>query len=80
MLNSFTDKYLFTELLELVDLNLHAMGDPDGCPRFHFMPRFVRKLAGLLLKNIQLEIMLCARLDQDCGFYNSGCKLFMLIV
>ncbi|ROT62179.1 drosha [Penaeus vannamei] len=38
-------KYLFTELLELVDLNLHAMGDPDGCPRFHFMPRFVRKLA-----------------------------------
>lgn len=42
----FADKYLFSELLELVDLNLHAMGDSDGCPRFHFMPRFVRKLAG----------------------------------
>ncbi|XP_064089574.1 ribonuclease 3-like [Macrobrachium nipponense] len=38
-------KYLFHELLELVDLNLQAMGDPEGCPRFHFMPRFVRKLA-----------------------------------
>lgn len=37
--------YLFLELLELVDLNLHAMGDAEGCPRFHFMPRFVRKLA-----------------------------------
>ncbi|XP_050736665.1 ribonuclease 3-like [Eriocheir sinensis] len=36
--------YLFLELLELVDLNLKAMGDSDGCPRFHFMPRFVRKL------------------------------------
>ncbi|XP_045599544.2 ribonuclease 3 [Procambarus clarkii] len=36
--------YLFLELLELVDLNLNAMGDADGCPRFHFMPRFVRKL------------------------------------
>ncbi|KAK4310674.1 hypothetical protein Pmani_017774 [Petrolisthes manimaculis] len=36
--------YLFIELLELVDLNLHAMGDSAGCPRFHFMPRFVRKL------------------------------------
>ncbi|XP_068249808.1 ribonuclease 3-like [Palaemon carinicauda] len=38
-------KYLFHELLELVDLNLQAMGDTEGCPRFHFMPRFVRKLA-----------------------------------
>lgn len=61
---SFTDKYLFTELLELVDLNLHAMGDPDGCPRFHFMPRFVRKLAGLLLKNIQLKLYFMQKCDK----------------
>ncbi|CAL4099996.1 unnamed protein product [Meganyctiphanes norvegica] len=36
--------YLFLELLELVDLNLNTMGDTGGCPRFHFMPRFVRNL------------------------------------
>lgn len=68
---SFTDKYLFTELLELVDLNLHAMGDPDGCPRFHFMPRFVRKLAGLLLKNIQQKIVFYAKVWQNYEYYNS---------
>ena len=37
-------RYLFTELLELVDLNLHAFGDTKGCPEFHILPRFVRDL------------------------------------
>ncbi|XP_042209623.1 ribonuclease 3-like [Homarus americanus] len=54
--------YLFLELLELVDLNLHAMGDAGGCPRFHFMPRFVRKLADngkeILSMNEVLSFML----------------------
>ncbi|GLV45263.1 drosha [Carabus blaptoides fortunei] len=36
--------YLFTELLELVDLDFRAAGDTDGCSQFHFMPRFVRDL------------------------------------
>lgn len=39
-------KYLFTEILELVDLNWKAYDDPDGCSRFHFMPRFARELKG----------------------------------
>jgi ribonuclease III len=42
-----TDQYLFVEILELVDFNLKAANDPDGCPRFHFFPRFVRELPGL---------------------------------
>ena len=37
-------RYLFNELLELVDLNLHAFGDIAGCPQFHVLPRFVRDL------------------------------------
>lgn len=37
-------RYLFRELLELVDLDLHAAGDTQGCPQFHVMPRFVRDL------------------------------------
>ncbi|XP_059478706.1 ribonuclease 3 isoform X2 [Neocloeon triangulifer] len=37
-------QYLFVEILELVDFNLKAANDPDGCPRFHFFPRFVREL------------------------------------
>ncbi|XP_022191587.2 ribonuclease 3 [Nilaparvata lugens] len=38
-------KYLFEELLELVDLDFKgAGGDPDRCSQFHFMPRFVRDL------------------------------------
>lgn len=36
--------YLFHELLELVDFNLHAAGDASGCPQFHILPRFVRDL------------------------------------
>lgn len=36
--------YVFYELLELVDLDLKAKNDTDGCNRFHFMPRFTRLL------------------------------------
>lgn len=39
-------QYLLTEILELVDLNWKAHNDSDGCPRFHFMPRFARELKG----------------------------------
>ncbi|XP_067633048.1 ribonuclease 3 [Eurosta solidaginis] len=40
------NKYLFDELLELVDFTLYSNGKPnsDTCPAFHFMPRFVRDL------------------------------------
>jgi len=42
------DDYLFRELLELVDLDFKAHGDySSGCSQFHFMPRFVRDLAGM---------------------------------
>lgn len=37
--------YLFRDILELMDLDLHAIGNKDGCPQFHFMPRFVRDLS-----------------------------------
>ncbi|ALC42743.1 drosha [Drosophila busckii] len=40
-------KYLFHELLELVDFDLMPIGASlgfDSCPAFHFMPRFVRDL------------------------------------
>lgn len=36
--------YLFHEILELLDLDLKAFEDPNGCNQFHFMPRFVRDL------------------------------------
>lgn len=36
--------YIFYELLELVDFNLKAKNDDDGCFRFHLMPRFVRPI------------------------------------
>jgi hypothetical protein len=41
------DDYLFRELLELVDLDFKAHDDTNGCSQFHFMPRFVRDLAGM---------------------------------
>ncbi|RLU22040.1 hypothetical protein DMN91_006419 [Ooceraea biroi] len=37
--------YLFKEILELVDFDLHAAQNKSGCGQFHFMPRFVRDLA-----------------------------------
>ncbi|VVC37463.1 Hypothetical protein CINCED_3A024359, partial [Cinara cedri] len=36
--------FFFKDILELVDLDFHAVGNKDGCPEFHFMPRFVRDL------------------------------------
>ncbi|XP_039307474.1 ribonuclease 3 [Solenopsis invicta] len=36
--------FLFKEILELVDFDLHAAQDKSGCGQFHFMPRFVRDL------------------------------------
>nr|CAD7204214.1 unnamed protein product [Timema douglasi] len=36
--------YIFHELLELVDLDFRAHDDKEGCPQFHFMPRFSRDL------------------------------------
>ncbi|XP_043276130.1 ribonuclease 3 [Venturia canescens] len=42
-LDYFQD-YLFKEILELVDFDLHAAQDNSGCGQFHFMPRFVRDL------------------------------------
>ncbi|KAL6266209.1 hypothetical protein P5V15_003070 [Pogonomyrmex californicus] len=40
----FFQMYLFREILELVDFDLHAAQDKSGCGQFHFMPRFVRDL------------------------------------
>ncbi|RVE46636.1 hypothetical protein evm_008709 [Chilo suppressalis] len=39
----YFEEYLFTELLELVDLDLGKATDTT-CSQFHFMPRFVRYL------------------------------------
>ncbi|XP_018395838.1 PREDICTED: ribonuclease 3 [Cyphomyrmex costatus] len=41
----FFQTYLFKEILELVDFDLHAAQDKSGCGQFHFMPRFVRDLS-----------------------------------
>lgn len=38
------ETYLFQEVLELVDFDLRAAQDKEGCGQFHFMPRFVRDL------------------------------------
>ncbi|GFT68411.1 ribonuclease 3 [Trichonephila clavipes] len=40
-LELFSD-FLLHEILELVDLDWKAHNDPDGCPQFHFMPRFAK--------------------------------------
>ena len=45
-LHLFAD-YLFYEILELLDLDLKPT--TDVCSRFHFLPRFVRDLPGLLI-------------------------------
>ncbi|XP_054279725.1 ribonuclease 3 [Macrosteles quadrilineatus] len=54
--------YLFKEILELVDLDFHAAGDKEGCPQYHFMPRFVRGLEDngkeILSMNVVLKYLL----------------------
>ncbi|CAG2107966.1 unnamed protein product [Medioppia subpectinata] len=59
----FFTRFVFNEILELVDLNFkaHMEGD-DGCPRFHFLPRFSRLLdengKELLSLNVVLQYLL----------------------
>ncbi|XP_015126931.1 ribonuclease 3 [Diachasma alloeum] len=40
----YFQNYLFKEILELMDFDLHPAQDTSGCGQFHFMPRFVRDL------------------------------------
>ncbi|XP_063972523.1 ribonuclease 3 [Diachasmimorpha longicaudata] len=40
----YFQNYLFKEILELMDFDLHPAQDRTGCGQFHFMPRFVRDL------------------------------------
>lgn len=60
-LQLFND-YLFKDILELVDLDLHAVGNKNGCPQFHFMPRFVKEVSEnfkeLLPMNVVLNYLL----------------------
>ncbi|VVC38475.1 Ribonuclease III domain,Double-stranded RNA-binding domain,Ribonuclease III [Cinara cedri] len=37
--------FFFKDILELVDFDFHAIRNKDGCPQFHFIPRFVRDLS-----------------------------------
>ncbi|KAG8194728.1 hypothetical protein JTE90_026377 [Oedothorax gibbosus] len=56
-------KFLFQEILELVDLDWKAHGDKDGCPQFHFMPRFARRKDDgkvLLSMHVVMEYLLRA--------------------
>lgn len=54
--------FLFKDILELVDLDLHGVGNKNGCPQYHFMPRFVRNLKNngkeVLSMNTVLEYLL----------------------
>ncbi|GBM59674.1 Ribonuclease 3 [Araneus ventricosus] len=54
--------FLLQEVLELIDLEWKAHNDPDGCPQFHFMPRFAKisKEEGkeLLSLNVIMEYLL----------------------
>ncbi|XP_046403440.1 ribonuclease 3 isoform X2 [Ischnura elegans] len=70
-------KYLFSELLELVDLDFKAAGDDSGCPRFHFMPRFVRDLPDngkeiLSMNEVLFYLLKCNRplIDEESQLAN----------
>ena len=60
-------RFVFSELLELVDLNLKSHG---GCSRIHLLPRFSRVLPGELLSCC--FVLSCERVVMCC------CSLFYL--
>ncbi|KAG8259533.1 hypothetical protein J6590_011828 [Homalodisca vitripennis] len=65
-------KYLFQELLELVDLDLRAHGDSSGCPQYHFMPRFVRELPGNGKEVLSMNEVLKYLIDSSCPLVSKG--------
>ncbi|KPM02152.1 ribonuclease 3-like protein [Sarcoptes scabiei] len=61
----FVFDYIIYELLELVDFNLKAKNDNDGCKRFHFMPRFVRLLEGDGKELLSISLLMQYLLQQS---------------
>lgn len=58
-------QYLFVELLELVDFNLHATNERNGCPQFHILPRFVRDLPDHGKEMLSMNQVLSYLLEQN---------------
>ncbi|XP_021349627.1 ribonuclease 3-like [Mizuhopecten yessoensis] len=59
-------QFLFTEILELVDLDWKGPGDDNSCPRFHLMPRFARSLPEngkeiLSMNEVLLYLLRCSK-------------------
>lgn len=59
-------QFLFTEILELVDLDWKGPGGDDSCPRFHLMPRFARSLPEngkeiLSMNEVLLYLLRCSK-------------------
>ena len=49
-------RFLFTETLELLDIDWYGPGDQNSCQRVHVMPRYARPLPGSFLTNKMLCI------------------------
>lgn len=82
---SFSDKYFFQEILELVDFDLFSSNIPEGessCPIFHFMPRFVRELPGILFK-LEFSLLSCSKcirkLSRMCPIKNTNFLIVILL-
>lgn len=69
--------YLYTELLELYDLNWKADNDENGCPRFHLFPRFVNSDTERVKELLSMDLILAYLLDQMDLLINDS-RLFNL--
>lgn len=76
-LDLFTD-YLFSELLELSDIDWKAAGDENGCPRFHLYPRFIANVSPGVSEVLSIDVVLSYlikqldRLTNDERLFNLG--------
>lgn len=59
--------FIFTELLELLDVEWRAdgVGEEEGCRLFHLMPRFVRPLdaSGQVIEMLSMDLVISYLLD-----------------
>ena len=47
-------RFLFTETLELLDIDWYGPGDQNSCKRVHVMPRYARPLPGKFRNDVSI--------------------------
>lgn len=65
-------QYIFSDILELLDLDWRAYGDKNGCPRFHVYPRFSRTVDQGIKEMLPVDAILNYLIKESNSLYDEA--------